>query len=208
MLKRMTHAAEDLIPTRKSLLDRLGNWEDNTSWKRFFDTYWKLIYGVALQAGLKHNEAEDVVQETFLAVAKNIERFEYDPDRCKFKSWLLTVTRSKIANKFQERGRHQIFPAQMDDTRTGAGERIADQTWEHNWDEQWQKNLVDAAIERVKRAVSIEHFQMFDLFVLKGWPAKDVAKTLGVSIAHVYVAKHRLTKLIRKEKETLEKHGI
>lgn len=200
--------ADDLIPTRKSLLDRLGDWDDNGSWKRFFDTYWKLIYGVALQAGLKHGEAEDVVQETFLAVAKNISEFEYDPGRCRFKSWLLTVTRSKIANKFQERARYRKVDDPREESRTSIPESLPDRGWERNWDEEWQKNLVDAAIERVKRVVSIEHFQMFDLFVLKGWRAREVAKTLGVSVAHVYVAKHRLTKLIRKEKTALEKHGI
>lgn len=51
-------------------------------------------------------------------------------------------------------------------------------------------------------------YQIFDLFVLKDWPAKDVAKTLGVTIAHVYVAKHRIAKLIRKEVAALEAKGI
>ena len=80
--------------------------------------------------------------------------------------------------------------------------------WERAWEEDWQKNLMDAAIQRVKRSVSIEQYQMFDLFVLKDWPAKDVAKTLGVTIAYVYVAKHRIAKLIRKEVAALEAKGI
>ena len=37
----------ELIPTRASLLDRLKDWQDETSWKVFFDTYWKLIYNAA-----------------------------------------------------------------------------------------------------------------------------------------------------------------
>ena len=52
---------EDLIPTRRSLLNRLKNWEDNESWRSFFDTYWKLIYGFATRRGLSHDEAQDVV---------------------------------------------------------------------------------------------------------------------------------------------------
>jgi RNA polymerase sigma-70 factor (ECF subfamily) len=67
---------------------------------------------------------------------------------------------------------------------------------------------MDAAIQRVKRRVSIEQYQMFDLFVLKHWPASDVAKTLGVTIGHVYVAKHRISKLVRKEFEALEAKGV
>jgi len=203
---------EDLIPTRKSMLGRLKNWEDNESWRTFFDTYWKLIYGFAIQRGLTHQEAQEVVQETVVAVAKSIGKFQYDPKVCAFKTWLLGVTRSKIANQFAHRARHPAVTTSPDDSnstpilhqhRDGQSGQ-----WDTAWDEEWQKNLMEAAITRVKRRVSIEQYQMFDLFVLKQWPARDVAKTLGVTIAHVYVTKHRLAKLIRKEVEALEAKGI
>lgn len=204
----------DLIPTRASLLGRLKDWDDNASWRDFFNTYWKLIYGFALQRGLTHSEAEEVVQETVLAVAKGIQGFTYDPAKCAFKTWLLTVTRSKIANQFKKRARHPVAtaPAGEDPDQTPLLERVPDDRpeslWERAWEDDWQKNLMDAAIQRVKRSVPIEHYQMFDLFVLKSWPAKEVAKTLGVTIAHVYVAKHRIAKLIRKEVAALEAKGI
>jgi len=204
---------EDLIPTRKSLLGRLKNWQDNESWQDFFDTYWKLIYGFAIKRGLTHQEAEEAVQETVLAVAKSIPGFEYDPARCSFKTWLLTVTHSKIANQYAKRARGpSIIPPADDSRTTPLMERFSDEAareqWEGAWETEWQKNLIDAAIQRVKRRVSIEQFQMFDLFVLKSWPARDVAATLGVTVAHVYVAKHRLAKLIKKETAFLEERGV
>ncbi|HWN96164.1 MAG TPA: sigma-70 family RNA polymerase sigma factor [Methylomirabilota bacterium] len=210
---RMDDCPEELIPTRKSLLGRLKNWQDNESWRDFFNTYWKLIYGFAMQRGLSHQEAEEVVQETVLAVAKSIPRFEYDPVKCAFKTWLLTVTRSKIANQFEKRARRPVMVGPSEDSRqTPLMERLPDnqvqQQWEHAWDDEWRKNLMDAAIQRVKRRVSIEQFQMFDLFVLKNWPARDVAKALNVTIAHIYVAKHRIAKLIRQEAKALEAKGV
>jgi len=33
----------DSIPTRSSLLGRLKDWEDQESWRDFFETYWRLI---------------------------------------------------------------------------------------------------------------------------------------------------------------------
>ncbi|MCW5551622.1 MAG: hypothetical protein KIS67_05575 [Verrucomicrobiae bacterium] len=45
-------ARSELLPTRRSLLDRLRNWEDQASWRDFFNTYWKFIYGVAIKSGL------------------------------------------------------------------------------------------------------------------------------------------------------------
>lgn len=217
MTKRSDHSgngSEDLIPTRKSLLGRLKNWQDDESWGDFFNTYWKLIYNFALQRGLSHQEAEEVVQDTVVAVAKSIPKFEYDPAKCAFKTWLLTVTRSKIANQLERRARRAALAvgAPDDSRQTSLVESLPDdqaqEQLENAWNEEWQKNLMDAAVHRLKRRVSIEQFQMFDLFVLKGWPARDVAKTLGVTVAHVYVAKHRLAKLVREEVAALEEKSI
>ena len=51
--------AEDLIPTRESLLSRLKNWDDQESWRDFFDTYWRLIFNLARKAGL--SDADEVI---------------------------------------------------------------------------------------------------------------------------------------------------
>jgi len=84
---------EDSIPTRHSLLLRLKQWDDTASWREFFETYWELIYNVARKAGLSDAEAQDVVQETVIGVARRIGDFEADPRRGSFKSWLLGQAR-------------------------------------------------------------------------------------------------------------------
>jgi hypothetical protein len=58
----MTVQDNDSIPTRQSLLARLKDWEDQESWREFFDTYWRLIHATALKAGLSEPEAQEVVQ--------------------------------------------------------------------------------------------------------------------------------------------------
>jgi len=75
----MTPTSPEIIPTRQSLLNRLKDRDDSSSWKDFFDTYWFLIYGVARKAGLTDSEAQDVVQETIISVARKIPEFTYDP---------------------------------------------------------------------------------------------------------------------------------
>ena len=62
----------EFIPTRLSLLSRLKRWDDHGSWREFFDTDWKFLYCVAVKAGLSDEDARDVVQETFVAVAKGL----------------------------------------------------------------------------------------------------------------------------------------
>ena len=46
---------------------------------------------------------------------------------------------------------------------------------------------------------------MFDLYVIKGWPVQEVARILHVSVAQVYLAKHRMTIMIKRETVRLGK---
>jgi len=94
---------DEFIPTRHSLLQRLKNWEDQSSWRDFFDTYWKLIYSFARRAGLSEPEAQDIVQETVLSVARGIQGFNYDPSIGSFKSWLMQITRRRIGDQLRKR---------------------------------------------------------------------------------------------------------
>src|SRR2546428_12249251 len=100
---RMAHNSIDSIRTRYSLLNRLKDLGDQTSWQDFFDTYWRLIYNVAVKAGLTDTEAQEVVQETVIAVAKKIAGFKADPARGSFSAWLMYTTRWRIADQFRKR---------------------------------------------------------------------------------------------------------
>ena len=93
----------DLIPTRRSLLSRLRDLGDQESWSDFFHLYWRLIYEVALKAGLGDAEAQEVVQETVISVAKQMPGFRYDPARGRFKGWLLQITPQADAGQRRQR---------------------------------------------------------------------------------------------------------
>src|SRR5687768_5591934 len=97
----------DFLPTRLSLLSRLQDLEDQSSWQRFYDTYRQLIFKVARRAGLNEVEAHDVLQETVIAVAKQIPDFRYDRTQGTFKGWLLTITHRRIHDLHRRRHYHQ-----------------------------------------------------------------------------------------------------
>lgn len=200
---------DEWLSTRTSLLRRLKQWEDQESWRDFFDTYWKLIYGTAVKAGLNDAEAQDVVQDTVIAVAKKIEDFKYDPAIDSFKGWLLYLTKKRIALHYRKRERDRGGPDRNSDVMALAAEieRIPDPAGvdlEAIWNEEWEQNLTDAALVRVKQHVNPKQFQMFNFYVLKQWPVKEVAKTLGVTVAQVYLAKHRISALMKKEIKRLQ----
>lgn len=205
----MTFPVSDPLPTRYSLLSRLKHWSDQESWKDFFDTYWRLIYSVALKSGLSDSEAQDVVQETVICVAKSIHKFQRDKGRGSFKGWLRNLARWRIADQLRKRNRPEPEKPETDLGELPAElDHIADPApavSESRWEEEWKANLLEAAIERVKQRVKEEHYQMFDFYVLKHWPVTKVARVLGTNIGQVYLAKHRVSALVKKEVKALEK---
>jgi RNA polymerase sigma-70 factor (ECF subfamily) len=88
------------------------------------------------------------------------------------------------------------------DRKTAVIDRVEDPNGEvltRLWDVEWKKNLADAALSRVKAQVSPKQYQIFDCYVVKQWDAKRVQEHLHVSMAQVYLAKHRVGAVLRRE---------
>ncbi len=207
---KMSDHPDEFLPTRRSLLIRLRNWDDQESWRNFFDTYSRLIYGFARKAGFGDAEAQDIVQETVVSVAKHIPQFEYDPALGSFKSWLLQITRSRIIDhvrkKQYSRGNQvlqreePLGPAVLENPAHSSEFDL-----ESIWDEEWQRHLLDTAMEKVKRLVSPKHYQLFHLHVVKQLPAKTIVERMKVKLPEIYFAKYKVQRLLQKEIKYLER---
>lgn len=194
-----------MIPTRASLLARLKDISQDESWREFFDTYWKLIYNTARRKGLVDVEAQEVVQETMISVSKSMPQFKYDPDKGSFKLWLRNLTLWRIQDQFRKRSDNIPLDSTFDIPEKGSQE---DQHLAAEWESDWEKNLINSAIERVKSRTSPNVFQIFTLCELQKKGARETAQILGVNIARVYLISHRLTKAITKEVAHLRKTTI
>jgi RNA polymerase sigma-70 factor (ECF subfamily) len=196
--------AEAYAKTRKSLIAKLENWEDQRAWDEFYQTYWRLIYAVAVKAGLRSEEAFDCVQETILSIAKQSKKQMYDPAQGSFKTWLMNMTRWRINDQFRKRRKDTAMAVGdwESDRKTAVIDRVEDPSGDllsRLWDVEWKRNLAGAALARVKAQVSPKQYQIFDCYVVKQWEAKRVQRHLGVSMAQVYLAKHRVGAVLRKE---------
>ncbi len=201
--------AQAYAKTRKSLIARLDNWEDQRTWDEFYQTYWRLIYTVAVKAGLRNDEAFDCVQETILSIAKQSKKNLYDPEQGSFKTWLMNMTRWRINDQFRKRKKDTAMAGgEWDaDRKTSAIDHVEDPAGEvlpRLWDVEWKKNLADAALARVKAQVSPKQYQIFDCYVIKQWDARKVQDKLNVSMAQVYLAKHRVGVVLKRELAKLE----
>lgn len=207
-----SHPPDRFLPTRQSLLSRLRSWDDHDSWRDFFETYWRLIYDVARKSGLEDAEAQDVVQETIVAVARQMPDFRYDPSKGRFKNWLHQITRRRITDHLRKHYRTtdretRLEPNHPEPDSPSPIEELPDPATvdlDTLWEREWKAHLTSLALERVKRRAKPEHFQVFDLLVVQGWSATQVAKALGVSLPLVYVVRHRIGAQVKTEIQRLQ----
>ncbi len=122
--------------------------------------------------------------------ARKLSEFTYDPARCSFKTWLLNLTTWRIKD------------------RRGAGSRPGGRTIGIAVGGGLQKSRPPSALQRIKAQANLKDCPMFELYVLRQWPAREVARTLGVSVARVYLAKHRIAPLVKKQIVQLESQKI
>src|SRR5262245_52826831 len=200
----MSGSANDSLLTRRTLLSRLRNLDDQDSWRTFFELYWRLLYNVARRSGLDDSGAQEIVQDTVIAVARKMPEFRYDPARGTFRQWLLRITRRRITDHLRRIYRQpqvvELAPETLEAEEECAG-AITDRSasaFEAVWNEEWERSTFAAALDRVRAEINPRHFQVFDYCVLQEWPAAKVAATLGLNAAQVYLAKHRVAQAMKR----------
>lgn len=212
----MAKDGEERPRTRRSLLSRLGKSDDVVSWEEFVATYRKGIYQQARQANLTHEEAEDVTQDTLLTLWKKIRSgdFKYQPETGKFRGYLAQTTHWRIED-YRRKKQRQPQPLNRPPRRTTLSTGTVDRMPDENTPGQdsivsaeWSKALWDAALEKIKIQVKPKQFQLFEHYVIKEWPTQKVVDAFGVSRAQVFLAKLRISRLIREEVSKLQKIGL
>jgi RNA polymerase sigma-70 factor (ECF subfamily) len=143
--------------------------------------------------------------------------FKADPAYGSFKAWLLNLTRWRITD--QVRKRRRGAKEREEPPNSGAGsksetiptaveeEQVPDpagNALETIWNDEWEKHIVDAALEKVRQQSSAKHYQIFFLQAIKQIPPAKIAVTLNLKVDQVYLIKHRLTKIFEEALKELE----
>ncbi|MEO8426736.1 MAG: sigma-70 family RNA polymerase sigma factor, partial [Verrucomicrobiota bacterium] len=138
------------------MLSRLRDLDDRESWRTFFDLYWRMLYNVARRAGLAEADAQDVVQETVVAVARQMPEFQYDPARGTFKHWLFRIVRRRVADHLRRlyrqppTGELAFDPLAEDDESVPVAADGNAVGIDAAWEQEWEQAVFDTAVARVR----------------------------------------------------------
>ncbi|MBN1591014.1 MAG: sigma-70 family RNA polymerase sigma factor [Pirellulales bacterium] len=188
--------------TRPSLLERLRDGVDPMAWDDFFDRYWRLIFTFARRRGCSDDTAEEIVQDVMMTVFEQRDVFSYDPGKGRFRNWLGTVVRYKVAQ-------HRRQPAQrIRGGGSGFVEPVDDQDdAEELWESAFEQALLTLLLDVVRREVDPRTYQAFELSALGELSGKDVARVTGLSRNAVYLARRNVTKRLARLAESYRNDG-
>jgi RNA polymerase sigma-70 factor (ECF subfamily) len=175
---------------------------DPRAWDEFVQRYRPMIRAWCLKWHLQESDADDVVQEVLVKLLGAIRKYQYDPARS-FRSWLKTVTQHALADFVAARRKNprQLGSpinaiAESDDARTDLEQQIEDA---------YDAELLELAMHRVKKRVKPATWDSFRLTVIDGASGAQAARQLEIPVAHVFVAKHRVQKMLQEEVRILKK---
>ena len=195
----------ELPSLSSSLLNRVQAMQPE-AWARLVDVFNPIVYRWARQAGLSAADATDVVQEVFIAVARNVSRFERQKEKASFRSWLATITRNRVRDCFRKKQKHPDGLGgtegldRLNQLPSEPQDRVLEQSISLA---SLDQRLPARVLELVKANCGQQTWEAFWETVVKGDAAADVAARLGMSIASVYQAKSRVLRRLRERMEEL-----
>jgi RNA polymerase sigma-70 factor (ECF subfamily) len=205
----MPHGPEFRMPpvtagsTRITLLYKLNkNPSDQLSWGEFVRLYGPIIRNWLVHFGLQEADALDVAQNVLIRLTSKLPEFQYDPSRS-FRGWLKTLTHHAWHDfvteaNYRNRGSGDtgvLQKLQSLEARTDLARRV---------EAEFDKELLEMAMANVQPRVAGNTWEAFKLTAMEQLPPQEVADKLGMRVSQVYLAKHRVQKLIQEEIQSLD----
>ncbi len=189
----------DSHSTSLSMLDGMRE-DDPDQWKRFARLFAPLIYEWCRRSRIQSQDAADITQEVFRAVAERIERFHRKAVSSPFHRWLWGITRHKIHDHFRKLAYGPVG-------RGGTTAHLMIGQLPTDIPEEWSEVEIDSdrgalsrrALELIQTDFQPQTWQAFWRVSVDDVNAADVANELGMTVGAVYNARYKVVKRLREE---------
>lgn len=193
--------------TRASLLLLLRDSQNHEAWVEFVALYESVVYRLLRKSGLQDADSHELMQEFFLTVSRNIERWDPAMERGSFRGWLRRVTRNLVINWMKARQRQSVAvggPAMWEllETIPVNVEQESDE-----FDRELRRAAFHRASERVRTEVSSKAWEAFWETTVAGSSPSVAAQKLAMSAGAVRVAKCRVIARLREIVTEMERQS-
>lgn len=189
----------DAPSTRITLIAKLSNRDDAIAWSEFVRIYEPVIYRLARRHGMQDADASELAQEILITVSKLAESRELTTFRS-FRRWLSVTTRNRVIDAFRKAKARSRIAGEVLTQNDGV---FDEESLDSQWTIELRRELFAEASRTVQSEVPAQQWSAFKQTAIEMCTAADVAKELGMSIGHVYVARCRVLEKLRKAVERL-----
>lgn len=190
-----------MIETNETLLGRLKAETAHEAWREFYEHYWGAILRYARKLGLDEILAQEVLQETMVALMRILPEFAYDRNKGRFRNFLLTIVHRKslAALRRVRRERESQVPWEDGDGVEPAKPFGEDRAAESAAIEAWREVLLAEALGELRADPGLAEntFAVFEAYVIEKRPVGEVAAAFGLKENAVYQIKNRVLRRLR-----------
>ena len=172
--------------TSKTLLEKISS-GDEISWDEFYRKYAPVIKAVAKYKGIEY-DADDICQQVMMHFFKQSKTFKFDPGIAKFRTYLGRIVSWKIIDYYRKK--REKLSEELDAVPVDA-------ELDKIYMAEWQKVIIAEAEDELRKRVSPDTFQAYQLYAVQGRPVEKVAAFLDCSTNQVYQAKKRCFAMMR-----------
>ena len=176
--------------TSKTLLEKISS-GDEISWDEFYRKYAPVIKAVAKYKGIEY-DADDICQQVMMHFFKQSRTFKFDPGIAKFRTYLGRIVSWKIIDYYRKK-REKLFGEYSGELDAVPVDAELDKIYMA----EWHKVIIAEAEDELKKRVSPDTFQAYQLYAVQGRPVEKVAAFLECSANQVYQAKKRCFAMMR-----------
>lgn len=188
-----------MIETSLSLLQRLATNSDSQAWGEFCRLYEPLLRTWLNRYRIQDCDAEDLVQETLLALVADMRRFQHPGHSGAFRGWIRSILVNRLRASWRKRCHAPAVPGTNE-----MWERLDELEDPHStlsqlWNAEHDRHVLGQLLERVAPQFAEGTYEMFRRYVLENVGAAQVAAESGVTVNAVFIAKSRVLRALRQE---------
>jgi RNA polymerase sigma factor (sigma-70 family) len=171
--------------------------------------YWYPLYAYIRRRGYPADQAQDLTQEFFMRVLEGRYLDRADPEKGRFRAFLLTSVKFFLADeadrdRAQKRGAGNVLPLEIPSGEERYEHEPAhSETPERIFEQRWALSVLDRVMDRLRSEFvqhgRLDHFNRLKVFLLDQveTPYAELAHDMGTSEGALKVAIHRLRKRYR-----------
>ena len=194
-LEESTPAAS-VFATSPSLLERARH-SDADAWKRIVRIYGPLVDSWCRRAAISRDDAEDVVQEIFLSVSKQLSQFNYGRERDTFRGWLRVIAKRRIVDYYRRMSERPN--AEGGTTAFVLMQQAPDLLTDDPDAEVEEAGVSRRALELIRDEFEPRTWSAFWKTAIEGMKPAEISKDIGMSQSAIRMAKSRVLARLRQE---------